>query len=158
MALQGKLKNEELLDFIDDDAYFKENIYESFAYRPLAFLEGIDLEIVGEKFYEKWHKVDIFKKFSFSKEAKAEKKILNKIIYMKDFGKLLRLFNFKNEKSYELEYDKLLSYKYESLIKTYSKESCPNFIQDTSTFLYILDKDSKTAENFMKNIIEKYFI
>ena len=51
----------------------------------------------------------------------------------------------------------LIANKYKKLIKTYTSESCPNFIKDTSLLIYMLDKKTSTGKYFMKNIIEKNF-
>ena len=62
MIQKGELKNEELLDFIEnDDIYFVENKrdFQSNMYRPLSLFEGFDLENVNEQFYEKWNKVNL---------------------------------------------------------------------------------------------------
>ena len=74
---------------------------------------------------------------------------------MKDFGKLLRIFNYKNEYLCDYNSITLVSNKYKSLIKTYTSESCPNFIQETSSFIYILDKKLSIAKSFMEDTIEK---
>ena len=97
---KGELKNEELLDFIENDnIYFIENKkeYLNLIYRPLTIFDGFDLENVNDNFYEKWNKVNIFKKYSFVENYYSQNLIINKINHMKDFGKLLRLFNYENE-------------------------------------------------------------
>jgi len=51
---KGELKNEALLDFIEnEDIYFKDRKYENKKDRTLEVLNGIDLETVDDKFYEK---------------------------------------------------------------------------------------------------------
>ena len=114
MIQKGKLKNEELLDFIEkDDIFFIENKrdFQNLNYRPLVIFEGFDLENVNEQFYEKWNKVNLFKKFSFINNYYAEKAMIDKINNMKDFGKLLKLFNFENEKLYDKNTIGLISLK-----------------------------------------------
>ena len=111
---KGELKNEELLDFIEkDDIFFIENKrdFQNLNYRPLVIFEGFDLENVNEQFYEKWNKVNLFKKFSFINNYYAEKAMIDKINNMKDFGKLLKLFNFENEKLYDKNTIGLISLK-----------------------------------------------
>ena len=57
---KGELKNEALIDFIEnDDVYFKDNNYATKKDRTLEVLNGIDLETVDDKFYEKWNKSSI---------------------------------------------------------------------------------------------------
>ena len=160
MIRKGELKNEELLDFIEnDDIYFIENKkdYLDFYARPLDIFKGFDLENVNEKFYEKWNKVNIFKKYSFSYKHKAEEAMIDKINHMKDFGKLLKLFYFENEELCNKDTIILISNKYKKLIKTYKSETCPNFIKETSLLIYMLDKKTFTGKFFMENTIEKDF-
>ena len=83
MIKNGVLKNEELLDFIEnEDIYFIEDKKEhiNLNYRPIAVFDGFDLENVDEKFYEKWNKVNIFKKYSFTHNYYAEKAMIDKIL------------------------------------------------------------------------------
>ena len=158
MIQKGKLKNEELLDFIEkDDIYFIENKrdFQNLNYRPLVIFEGFDLENVNEQFYEKWNKVNLFKKFSFSNNYYAEKAMIDKISHMKDFGKLLKLFNFDNEKLCDKNTIGLISTKYKKLIKTYTSDTCPNFLKETSLLIYMIDKKTSTGKYFMENTIEK---
>jgi len=59
---KGELKNEELIDFIEnDDIYFKDRNYESKGFRPLTVLKGIYLEKADDKFFDIWNKSSIFK-------------------------------------------------------------------------------------------------
>ena len=94
---KGELKNEALLDFIEnEDIYFKDNKYENKKYRTLEVLNGIDLETVDDKFYEKWNKSSIFKIYSFN-DFEFKKALVNKVHDMKNFGKLLKLFNYNDK-------------------------------------------------------------
>jgi len=156
LIAQEKLKNTELLEFIlNDDIFFKEdgNNYKSYYYRPLTVLNGFDLESVDEKFFELWDKVNIFNLYSFSNNN-AQKMIIDRINHMKDFGKLLRLFNFKNEKLVDWRIASLISQKFKNLIKTYTAETCPNIVQEASLLMYVMDKKN-LAKNFMQYTIQK---
>ena len=154
---EGKLINEELLNYIEnDDDYFKDEKKKSNNYRPLTILKGIDLEKVDDKFFEKWNKSSIFKIFSFC-DYDFKKELINKINDMKDFGKLLKLFNYNDNKIFDIYSANLLREKFKNLIKTYKIETCPNFIKDVSSFIYIIDqKFNNNIINFMENTIEKY--
>ena len=158
MVKIGKLKNEELLDFIEnDDIFFVENKreFQNLNYRPLAIFDGFDLENISESFYEKWNKVNIFKKYSFTNNYYAEKTMTNKVTHMKDIGKLLKLFNFENEKLCDKNLVGIVANKYKTLIKTYTSDTCPNFLKDTSLLIYMLDKKTSTGKYFMENTVEK---
>ena len=151
---KGNLKNTELLDYIENDIYFIDPKYESIIYRPLYVLKyvlnGIDLKTLDDKFFEKWQKINLLKKYSFTKNN-SQKIIINKLNYLKYLGNLLKLLNFQNEKSNLVN---LLSKKIKYLMKTYTKEECPNFILDMSYLIKTLD-DNGNSILFMKNIIDK---
>jgi hypothetical protein len=147
---KGELKNEALIDFIEnDDVYFTEKKYETKNYRTLEILKGIDLETVDDKFFEKWNKSSIFKFYSFI-DSEFKQALVNKVDDMKDFGKLLKFFNYKDK-----YIDGLLKDKFKKLILTYKIDTCPNFIKDVSYFIYIIDKYYQGIKDFMKDIIEK---
>ena len=148
MIVEGELKNEELLDFIEnDDEYFTDKkIYEDIKYRPIEIFYGFDLTNVNEEFYKKWKKVNIFEKYSFIK-YECENIMIDKIKHMKDFGKLIKLFNFENE----VKICNLISDKYKQLMKTYREDECPNFLEDSSQLIIILGNNS-LEESFLKYI------
>ena len=75
---------------------------------------------------------------------------------MKDFGKLLKLFDYKDDKIFDDNTVALLLEKYMNIIKTYKIEACPNFIQDVSLFIYMIDQKKDKISYFLENIIEKY--
>ena len=156
MINKGKLKNIKLLDFIGkEDIYFKDKKYESNYYRPLQVFYGFDLENVDEEFFKKWEEINIFNIYSFTNINYCQQIIIDKITHMKDFGKLFKIFNYENEHLCDYNSISLVSNKFKSLIGTYTSESCPNFIEETSFLIYILDKRLSMAKSFMENIIEK---
>ena len=159
MVNQGKLKNIELLNFLKENIYFRNNKYSSLEYRPIEILDGIDLENINEDFYKLWDEVNIFKIFSIL-ETKPKAKIIDKINHMKDFGKLLRLFNFQDKKIIDKAIIILFYRKFASLTKSYTKESCPNFIKDISLLIYKMDQLKKNDFNlheFLEGIIQRNF-
>ena len=116
---KGALKNEDLLKFIEnEDIYFTEKYYESKGFRPLTVLKGIDLEKANDEFYEKWNKSKIFIIYSFI-DIEFKKELVNKIDDMKDFGKLLKLFDYNDKKKFDMNTGSLIREKFKSLIKTY---------------------------------------
>ena len=121
MIEKGILKNEELINFIEnEDVYFKEKAFESIKNRPLLILKGIDLETVNDKFFEMWNSSSIFKIFSFC-DYQFKKELINKVDNMKYFGKLLRLFNYDDENILDINTVSLLKEKFINIINTYKK-------------------------------------
>jgi hypothetical protein len=153
---QGEIKNNELLKFLRGNIYFQNNNYARIDYRPTDIFKGFDLDNIDEEFYVLWKEVDIFKIYSFL-ENMSQKLIVEKIKHMKDFGKLLRLFNFQELILKENKIIGLLYAKFASLIKTYTKESCPNFVKDLALLIYGMDKCKFNFKVFLERIIHKNF-
>ena len=154
LIIEGQLKNVELLNFIKDNKYFRDKSYSKLYYRPLEMFSGIDLESANEEFYKLWQEVNMFDMYSFL-ENKAQKIILEKITHMKDFWKLFKLFNFNEEKKPDIKSIGLLMPKFVELIKTYTKESCPNFINDASLLIYGINRTNYKIKLFLENNIQK---
>ena len=88
-------------------------------------------------FFDKWNKINIFKLFLLN-DYDFKKELINKIKDMKDFGKLFKLFNYKDNKIFDNKTITLFDDKFKNIIDTYKIETCPNFIKDVSFFyLYI---------------------
>ena len=156
MIKKGELKNEEFLNFIEnEDIYFIDKNYEGKGFRPIAVLKGIDLEIADEKFFERWEKSIIFKIFAFN-DYEFKKQLIDKINDMKDFGKLLKLFNYKDKNIFDNNSIALIREKFKNLIPTYEIEKCPNFIKDISLFIYMNDQNNIGITKLIENTIEKY--
>ena len=151
-----KIKNIEILNFIKDNKYFHDLNYSSTYYRPLEMFIGIDLESVNEEFYKLWNEVNMFGIYSFFGN-KGQEMILDKITHMKDFYKLFKLFNFNEEKTPDFKTIGFLMPKFVRLIKTYTKESCPNFINDISLLIYGINKTTYDLNKFLKEKIQKNF-
>ena len=89
MIKKGELKNLELLDFIENEDIFftDEKIFEDINYRPLEIFDGFDLSKDNDEFYKKWNEIKVFEKYRFDEDFYiGEKKMINKINHMKDFG------------------------------------------------------------------------
>ena len=152
-----KIKNIEILNFIKDNKYFHDVKYSSnYYYRPLEMFIGIDLENANEEFYKLWNEVNMFGIYSFFGN-KGQEMILDKITHMKDFYKLFKLFNFNDEKTPDFKTIGFLMPKFVRLIKTYTKESCPNFINDISLLIYGINKTTYDLNKFLKEKIQKNF-
>ena len=164
---QGLLKNNELLKYIKKNAYFQSNKkFENLIYRPLEIFNGFDFNDINEEFFKLWKDVDLIKIYSFLQNQPIQL-IIGKISHMKDFSILLRLFNFPNISSNDKVIVVFLRAKFIKLINTYTKESCPNFINATSLLIYGLDKcginfiqflDDKILNNFPREISNEIFL
>lgn len=144
------LKNEELIDFIiNEDIYFKDKKYESEYFRPLFILDRIDLEKANDIFYEKWNNSNIFKLYSFNYNNFI-RALIDKINNIKDFEKIFKLLNYKDNQINDKTTGSLLIKKFKDIIKNYKIEESQNLVDDISFFIYIIDqrfKDNKDFEN-----------
>ena len=104
----GKIKNVQILDFIQKDSYYVSKLFERSPERNLNILKKIEIENIDEEFIEKWNKMDwgsIIKKqedkfyeiiTSLPKKIK-DFEILFKLIYEhKKFDKVKFLFYLRN--------------------------------------------------------------
>jgi len=162
MINNGELKNEELLYYIKNiDIYFKEEIYASELYRPLSVFNGFDLNLVNDNFFQKWEEINILDIYSFSKNA-VSKMIIQKVIHIKDFWKLIRIFNLKDyklNKYIDKNLIELLLEKFEELIINYNyllkQYNINKFSEEVSLLIYILDNKNLNVKSFLIDVIEK---
>ena len=91
-----------------------------------------------EKFFEKWETSNIFNIYSFS-GSEFKTRIIDKIEDIKNFGKLLHMFDYKNKDIFDNNLILKLCDKFKTLMDTYNSERCSKFIEDISYFIYIID-------------------
>ena len=139
---KGELINEKLLDFINLDFYFSEMNKDSRNYnkkRPyLIILKGIILEKMTDAFYEKWEKTNLFKIFNFD-IGNFKTALIEKMTDIKDLGKLLKLFDYKNQRIFDFTSRKSLEDQFIKIVDSFKHDTCPNFIEDVSYYIYIME-------------------
>ena len=144
----GKLKNEKLLEFFENN-YFKET-NNNFIFH-MAYLDGIDLNSANDKFFDKWNQLKILSYLSDSQYQK----IIDTINEIENFGKLFILFKKINEINI-IKQKAIVSYligKYEKLLQEINIENYKNLIYDSSHLIYLIDLSGQNSIFFMKNII-----
>ena len=150
---QGKIKNLNLLSFIENDEILLNDKELQISVDILNF----DIEKVNDEFIKKWKKIKWFEIFN-NQEEQLYKKICDSIKEMKYFGKLFSLLDlFQKEKDYNDKCLLIMKNTYISLIDTYSKEKCPNCIEDTSSLLYYLNVKNIQISSFIKEYISNVF-
>ena len=153
---KGTLKNEEVIDFIYMDSYFSDNKYASKYYRPLDIVKGLDFDIMTDNFFKVWNESNIFKIYSFA-SYDFKSRIVDQVTDMKNFGKLLKLFNYKNKQIFDLKLIKKLREKFKNILNTYTAETCPKFKEEIAYFIYIIDYQKfSNLPSFMTDTIERY--
>ena len=150
---KGKLKNNELLDFIT----LKDEYYILPAYRKLRsteILNGLDISSFDDKFYEKWKKIDwssIFKEVKIS----FHEKIIALIKDLNDFRILYKLYDLNEiQDNFVIE---LLQKKIVELFKNYNPERHLSFIEDIIILIYYSDKKKAKIESFLSTNIQRNF-
>ena len=155
MIQKGLLKNESLLDFINTDDYFSE-YKKNPKLKPISILEGLDFEAMSDDFYEKWKNSNIFAIYTYNIH-KFKYALVNLVKNGKDFGKLLKLFDYKNVVIFDDYTIQLLEGKFKDIYFTFRKETCPNLISDIAYYIYIMDfVNNKYIQYFLKDTIERY--
>ena len=155
MIQKGLLKNESLLDFINTDDYFSE-YKKNPKLKPISILEGLDFEAMSDDFYEKWKNSNIFAIYTYD-IRKFKYALVNLVKHGKDFGKLLKLFDYKNVVIFDDYTIQLLEGKFKDIYFTFRKETCPNLISDIAYYIYIMDfVNNKYIQYFLKDTIERY--
>ena len=151
----GKLKNDELLDFINIDLCFTDRNNANKKDRPLYIVKALDFDTMTEQFLERWKSSSIFKIYSFcDNDFKIE--ILKQVEDMKHFGKLLKLFNYKDKNIFDYNLSMKLREKFKNIVKTYTVETCPNFKEDVAYYIYIMDQNKYDIKKFLEGTIETH--
>ena len=154
----GTLKNEEILNFINNDIFFLDEKYSTIFYRPLDIINGLDFEIMSEYFFTQWNNSNIYKIYSFA-DYDFKSRIVDRINDLKHFGKLLKLFDYKNKNIFDYRLIQKLTAKFKNLCTNGKPELCPNFYEDIAYFIFIIDfQNMYDMPNFLSGTINKYIV
>ena len=157
LSKQGKLKNIEILNFIENDIYYKDKIYSNnLNYRSLEVLSGINASSIDEEFFNKWKQLKMFKIFENQKKAFITQ-VCNLVKEMNYFNTLFVLLNQSdndNKKEFDQNAISTMQTKFETLISTYSPEKCPHFIDDVADLIYYSDLKKVNLESFINEYIQ----
>ena len=156
----GKIKNMEILNFIQSDKYFYDKQFNQKKDRPLEIFDGIDISLMENeeknKFFNKWIQCNFYSKFE-SQLDEYLKKVASLIKEMKDFRYLFKFYESTNESSFRNEVIKNLQTRFIELLPTYNEEQCPNFIEDIAELIFLSDKKNVEFNNFISTNIESKF-
>ena len=158
MIKAGILKNDDLLDFIDNDEYFKDlPYYDNEEIKPLYVLDGFELESMDEAFLKKWKKSNILKKYKFIFKSKFEKAFIYKAKNFTDFDKIYELLDYDNNNYYDEQSFQYFIDKYFIIVDS-NENKDKNFSADNISFIfYLLNKinftEKEKSQEFYKNII-----
>ena len=154
--LRGKMSNMEILNYIKDDINYLLNL--KIDNRSFDIFERINKDLIDEQFLENWRQMKLYEKFKTNQDEFAIK-ISNIVKSIKDFHILFKLLYLEEnipEKDIFHKYLIFLQNKYVSLFqKTYSKENCPNFVDDSATLINYSEKYEVDVELFLENQLMK---
>jgi hypothetical protein len=102
----GKIKNMEVLNFIQSDIFFYNKQFNQKKDRPLEIFDGIDISLMEmeekKKFFIKWIQCNFYSKFD-SQLDEYLKKVASLIKEMKDFRYLFKFYESNNESLFKNE-------------------------------------------------------
>ena len=157
LSKQGKLSNIDILNFIENDIYYRDKIYSNNSnYRSLEVLSGIKASSIDEEFINKWKQLKMLKIFENQKKAYFNE-VCNLVKEMNYFNTLFVLLNQSdnnNKKEFDPNAISTMQTKFETLISTYSPEKCPHFIDDVADLIYLSDLKRVNLENFINEYIQ----
>ena len=157
LVKNGLLKNNQLLEFIRQDDFYQNKLYKNPLYKQLNVFDGIDIATLDDKFFELWRKMDFYKIFE-SNFGHFIEKITSLVKEMKDFKVLLRLFRNEKDTNSTTLYMNALQKRFIELYNTYSKEKCPNFINDAVELIFINDKNKMSnLKTFLVDHLQKQY-
>ena len=156
LVRNGYLKNNKLLEFIKKDDFFLNKAYKSPLYRPLYIFDGIDISNLDDEFYNNWKTMKLNEMFE-NNFNEFILKISSLVKEMKDFNILIKLFSYNENNNIAYQYTIALHKRFIELFDTYSKEKCPNFINDVVELIILSDKKNVNLKKFLIEHIQKNY-
>ena len=141
LILKWKMSNMEILNFIKNDINYL--LHPKFDSRSFDIFERINIDLIDKEFLEEWKKMKLYEKFK-ENQNDFSIKVSNIVKSIKDFQILFKLLYLEeniSDKEILCKYIIFLQNKYISLFpNTYSKENCPNFVDDSATLINYSEK------------------
>ena len=156
LILSGKMSNMEILNYIKNDINYSLQL--KIDSRSFDIFERININLIDREFLEEWKKMKLYEKYKTNQSDFAIK-VCNIIKSIKDLNILFKLLYLEeniSNKDIVCNYIIFIQNRYAILFpKTYSKENCPNFIDDSATLINYSEKYEADAELFLKNHLMK---
>ena len=156
LILSGKMSNMEILNYIKNDINYSLQL--QIDSRSFDIFERININLIDREFLEEWKKMKLYEKYKTNQSDFAIK-VCNIIKSIKDLNILFKLLYLEeniSNKDIVCNYIIFIQNRYAILFpKTYSKENCPNFIDDSATLINYSEKYEADAELFLKNHLMK---
>ena len=157
LGLNGNLNNMEIINYVKNDVYFLPNT--NFIKEPNSadIFSKLDINTMDENFKKQWRKIK-WETIYGEEYLKFADKIIHLVNHIKDFGLLFQLLNIPELNKKNKIGDLLIELQkhYISLLKTYKKEDCPNFVNDSSELINYTDKLGYNIKPFLSDKLEIY--
>ena len=156
-AMEHKMSNIEILDYIQNNQFYNDNKYNLIKYRNANIISGIDINEINMEFISKWNEIDFVKVFDKNYYNFVDQvcRLVKDISY---FGLLYELLNTSKDKNnihlkkFNYNSIELMQKTFEILINTYDIDRCPNFINDVTNLIYYSDQVKYKEINLVENI------
>ena len=149
----GKIKTNEILDFIQKDKYYTDKLFEKSSERDINILKNIKIEEIDQKFLEKWNHMEWTKIFK-RKEQEFYDIICSLSRNLSDFNKLFKLL-YEQKK---IDKSKVLISMQNEFLKKSDNCSLDELDDNSdiiSNLIYYSDKDNTNINKFLNNLQEK---
>ena len=148
---RGKMKNNDILDFISSDVFFISKHFEKENFRPVTILSKINIEDLDDEFLKIWRNIN-FNQIFYNQKEKFYNTIADLVKNLKDFSLLYELFMIYDSRKYENYSLGIMQNKYVDLLKNFEKEKCPNFIEDTIKLISLSDEYNVNNKGLLQYI------
>ena len=149
----GKFKTKQILDFIQEDVYYIDKIFEKSSEREINILKNIKIEEIDEEFIKKWNNLDlstIFKK----QENNFYSIICSLVKNVKDFNILYKLL-YEQKKCDKTKVLSSIQNEFLSRFTNCSLDDLNHNIDIISNLIYYSDKQKVNIKKFLEQIEKK---
>ena len=157
LSKENSLKNNDILEFIKNDAYYNSKEYNKKIYRSLDILNDLDINSFDDQFYSNWKTIDWY--YTFDEQYfDFIKRVSDLIKDMKDFDILFKLFDIsknKNQQDYHQYSLNIMQLKFCELLNNYDPQKCPNFKDNLILLIFFSDQKRENIENFLTEKLQK---
>ena len=158
LSKKHKLKNIEILNFIQKDVYYNDSKYTKTIYRCFDILDGLDIKSFNDEFFSEWKKIDWEKIFGEQYLNGFYIKIVEFIDNLQDFNVLFKLFDIstdKNKPYYNYYSLNAMQKKFVELIKSCDPKNCPIYDDDLVKLLFYSDQSKANIKDFLTIYLQK---
>ena len=152
----GNMEIFNLLWFIKNDEFLFNNDLENQAILSINIFNSMKINNkINDEFIKKWKEIKWLQLFKNSEQLFYEK-ICSLLAHVKYFGKLFFLFDLYNkEKDYTNLCLSIMKDRFIELLNNYSKDECPNFIDDSSNLIYYLNAKNISIKSLINDFLSK---